>query len=407
MAWEFYDPRREPQDLRRGVAAALSRHKDEDVLPYPEVLCRPGEVAASDDAPRIWLDTPELPLHLMDDDVSESFPMWRRWLAFLADAVTAETPLWAGFSFIGHVPTLSELRDDSLVDDLCVLDLWVCSELGHALSGVDLRSCLRRELAGGLWISATERELHKGPVLDEADHERDRHSIRRSLLAATDHLLPARDAPPYVPPPPLPPQKEAWVDVVVALWSPGRSAAELYAQLGYAFVGRGANPVESYAWEDALPLERADAFNVVLAKNDPHLVLLEALLQVDLPWRPEQEPGMEETHRWLVEVCAEARVAYAVLDLGDHVQVPSAPGYNTYDEDSGEVTNGPYSFAVDRAWLGLMSFERVEQLLHGAWRYDVGTVTGWWLRAGDPWGDERWDRALEVANLIRTRARQS
>lgn len=404
MAWEFYDPRRPAASLQQQVQTVLRETgftDPQDVL-SPTALLESGIIAASDDVDRVVVHSWPLPaVEYEHEDLAPSLHLWKRWRVFFDAAVAHCQPLWA-IRVSGNLPpTLTELRDPTIAEESELTDLWVCAELVPALRDLPYRACTTESLAGGLWLSTSETVLAgRWPTMEDFRHDHD--LIREALLRATDHLLPARDAGPH-PPPKFQPVVATSVEVLVHLWRAGTPPQELYRDLGYALIERGGALVEENGWEGVLPLGDDDAVLVSFPDELPGVLQLEgssgALVEDD----GDALEANEALHNWLAEIVAACGASYAAMRFDFAIEPPVV--YS--QQDDGEVLEGPESFAVDRTWLGEESFPKLEQLLAGSWRRDVGTVSAWWVRRGDRPDLDWFDQTLEAAQLVAARARQS
>ncbi len=404
MAWEFYDPRRPAAILKKEVANVLREtgFTDAQDILDPDVVLESGSIAASDDVDRVVVHSWPLPaVEYEHEDLVPSLQLWRRWRVFFDAAVAQCQPLWAARVSGNLPPTLTELRDPEIAEYRELNDLWVCAELVPALRDLPYRACTAEPLAGGLWVSSCETVLAgRWPTMEDFEHDHD--MIREALLRATDRLLPARDAPPP-PPPKLQPTPFTDVAVHVQLWRAGTPPQELYRDLGYVLVERGGQPVDATSWEGVLPLEDGDAVDVTFPTGMPELLQVDGLSEIIGQDDGEGMAGKEALHIWLAEVVAACGASYAALCFDDLVPPPVF----FMKQFDGAVLEGPESFAVDRTWLGEESFTKLEQLLEGSWRRDVGTVSAWWVRRGDRLDLGWFDQTLEAAQLVAARARRS
>lgn len=401
MAFEFYDPRRPAQELLEEITDVVR-----DTISATEeytlraIKLEVGDVMASDEVERVVVFTAALPAVDYDDpDLGPSRRLWKGWRVFFDEAVRRTQPLWAVYVTAELPPNLTELRDQEIWKHTWLSDIWVCADLAPALRGLPYRVCRTEELAGGLWVSFVESVLGgKAKKATYADVKHDGALVREALLPVTDHLLPARDPKP-TPREPMPVFEPPPYAVVQAqLWKSGVPAEQLYRDVGLALVERGGRPVEAYGWEEVLPLPDADAVEVELPEDMPGVVVLEAYSEVVLAEDDEGERALEALHLWLAEVLQASGAHYAALRFDEPYPLPVAC--------EGDVVEGPYSFAVDRRWLGDRVLRKVEKKLDGAWRRDVGDVTVWWVRPGDALGVGQFDRALAVAELVAARARR-
>lgn len=399
MAFEFYDPRRPAQELLEEVVDVVRDTigaTEERTL--REIRLELGDVMASDEVERVVVFTAALPAADYDDpDLAASRRLWKGWRIFFDEALRRTQPLWAGYVTADLPPNLTELRDPEIWEDKELSDIWVCAELAPALRGLPYRACRTEEVAGGLWVSAVE-SLLRGKEYTYEDRKHDGALVRAALLPATEHLLPARD--PKRTPRELRPVAETPTEAVVQvqLWKSGTSAVQLYGDIGVALLELGGRPVEAHAWEEVLPLPDGDAVEVELPREMPGVVVLEALSEVVLDGGGEGSAAREALRLWLAEVVRASGAHYGALRFDQPYPPPVA-----WD---GEVVEGPYSFAVDRSWLGSRVLRKVEKKLDGAWRRDVGDVTVWWVRPGDGLVVGQFDRALAAATLIAARARR-
>ena len=398
MAFEFYDPRRPGQELLEEIVDVVRdtiSATEEDTL--REIRLEVGDVMASDEVERVVVFTAALPAADYDDpNLGPSRRRWKGWRVFFDEALRRTQPLWAVYVTAELPPNLTELRDPEIWKDKELSDIWVCAELAPALRGLPFRVCRVEELAGGLWVSSVEATL-KGKDFSYEDMKHDGALVRAALLPVTDHLLPARD-PKRTPREPMPVFEPPTDAVQVQLWKAGIAAEQLYGDVGVALLELGGRPVEAYGWEEVLPLPDGDAVEVELPAYMPGVVVLDALSEVVLAEDDEGQGAREALHLWLAEVVLASGAHYAALRIDQPYPPPMA-----WD---GEVLEGPYSFAVDRRWLGNRVLRKVEKQLDGAWRRDLGDVTVWWVRAGDALGVGQFDRALTAATLIAARARR-
>lgn len=403
MAWEFYDPRRPAAILQKEVANILREtgFTDPHDILDPDVVLEPGIIAASDDVERVVVHSVALPaVEYEDENLAPSLELWKRWRVFFDAAVAHCQPLWAARVSGNLPPTLTELRDPELAEFSGLSDLWVCAELVPALRDLPYRSCLTEPLAGGLWVSSCETVLAgRWPSMEDFEH--DHALVREALLRATDHLLPARDPGPH-PPPKFQPEEPTSVEVLVHLWRDGTPPQDLYRDLGYVLVERGGEPVEATGWEGVLPLGDDDAVMVTFPEYMPGVLQLQGFSEALLRDDGDAMQAKEALHNWLAEVVAACGASYAALRF----DFPAEPPVVYSQQYDGAVLEGPESFAVDRTWLGEESFPKLEQLLEGSWRRDVGTVSAWWVRRGDRLDLDWFDQTLEAAQLIAARSRQ-
>ncbi|MFN2522180.1 MAG: hypothetical protein ABR614_02540 [Mycobacteriales bacterium] len=403
MAFEFYDPRRPAADLLAEIQEVVRETISwTEEYTLREIRLEEGEVMASDEVERVVVFTAALPAVDYDDPrLGPSKRRWKGWRVFFDEAVRRTQPLWAVYVTAELPPNLTELRDPEIWKRKEFADIWVCPDLASAVRDLRLPSLRKEELAGGVWLSATEAIL-RGKRSGYDDYKADGALIREALLVATDHLLPARDAKP--PKPRQPPQPTPPLPAVVQaqFWKAGVPPEQLYGDLGLAMVERGAQPVEPYGWEDALPLPDGDAVEVTFPEDMPGVVLLEGFSDIVTQEDAEAEQALEALHLWLAELLVASGASYAALRFDD----PFPPPVVRHEQFDGQVLEGPYSFAVDRAWLTDRIFRKVEKKLAGAWRRDVDNVTVWWVRPGDALGVGQFDRTLAAAQLVAARARR-
>ncbi|MCU1671971.1 MAG: hypothetical protein JWN77_84 [Frankiales bacterium] len=403
MAFEFYDPRRPASDLLAEIQAVVrDTISATEEYTLREVGLEAGEVMASDDVERVVVFTAALPAVDYDDqNLGPSKRLWKGWRVFFDEALRRTQPLWAVYVTADLPPNLTELRDPEIWKRKELADIWVCPELAPAVRSLPLRYCRKEEVAGGLWLSGVEAVL-RGSRAKYDDYKRDGALIREALLAATDHLLPARDPKPtrVV----QPPQPRAPMPAVVQaqFWKAGVPPEQLYGDLGLALVERGAQPVEPYVWDEAMPLPDGDAVEVTFPEDMPGVVVLEGFSDVVAQEDAGADHVLEALHVWLAQLVAGSGASYAALRLDE----PFPPPVVRHEQFGGQVLEGPYSFAVDRTWLTERVFRKVEKKLAGAWRRDVDHVTVWWVRPGDALGVGQFDRALAAAELIAARARR-